>query len=245
MKGAMKGSGKQAGQQAQRFIAYYRVSTQKQGQSGLGLEAQQQAVHQYLNGKDLIAEFVEVESGKRTDRPKLADAIAACRIHDAKLIIAKLDRLARNVHFVSGLKESGVWFQAVDFPDANNLTIHILAAVAEHEAEMVSMRTRAALAAVKARYEANGKQEKLGRKRGQSGSEMECKFVADLVKARQVRSAKAVARANELAPVIAELQTVGCVSLRAIARGLDRRGYRPPRGGKWSASQVRTAMARF
>src|SRR3712207_6842151 len=145
-----------------KFVAYYRVSTAKQGKSGLGLEAQQEAVRSYLNGGawQLVDEVVEVESGKRNDRPKLAEALRLCRLHSATLIIAKLDRLARNVAFISNLMESGVEFTAVDFPQANRLTVHILAAVAEHEREMISRRTKDALAAAKAR----GK--KLGGNRG-------------------------------------------------------------------------------
>ena len=136
-----------------RFVAYYRVSTEKQGRSGLGLEAQQEAVRTHLNGGNwhLAAEVVEIESGKRNDRPKLAEALRLCRLHGATLIIAKLDRLARNVAFISNLMESGVEFTAVDFPQANRLTVHILAAVAEHEREMISKRTKDALAAAKAR----------------------------------------------------------------------------------------------
>jgi hypothetical protein len=130
-----------------RFVAYYRVSTDRQGRSGLGLEAQREAVRSYLDGGSwqLVEEVVEVESGKRNDRPKLAEALKLCRLHQATLIIAKLDRLARNVAFVSNLMESGVDFVAVDFPQANRLTVHILAAVAEHEAAMISQRTKAAL----------------------------------------------------------------------------------------------------
>jgi DNA invertase Pin-like site-specific DNA recombinase len=129
------------------------VRTERQGRSGLGLEAQQKAVRDHLNGGDwkLVDGFTEVESGKRSDRPKLAEALKACRVRGARLIIAKLDRLARNVRFVSGLMESGVEFTAVDFPHTNRLTVHILAAVAEHEAKMISERTKAALAAAKAR----------------------------------------------------------------------------------------------
>jgi DNA invertase Pin-like site-specific DNA recombinase len=136
-----------------KFVAYYRVSTAKQGRSGLGLEAQQEAVRAYLNGGSwqLVAEVVEVESGKRNDRSKLAEALRLCRLHGATLIIAKLDRLARNVAFISNLMESGVEFTAVDFPQANRLTVHILAAVAEHEAKAISTRTKDALAAAKAR----------------------------------------------------------------------------------------------
>ena len=137
------------------FIAYYRVSTKRQGESGLGLEAQRESVLSYLNGGrwKLIDEVTEVESGTRkgNDRPALQNALALCRVHGATLIIAKLDRLARNVAFISKMMESGVEFVAVDFPQANRLTVHILAAVAEHEAVMISQRTKAALQAAKAR----------------------------------------------------------------------------------------------
>jgi DNA invertase Pin-like site-specific DNA recombinase len=138
---------------ARRFVAYYRVSTDRQGRSGLGLEAQQKAVMDYLNGGawELVGGFVEVESGNKADRPELARAVDACRKHKARLVIAKLDRLSRNLAFVATLMESGVEFVAVDNPHANKLTIHILAAVAEHEREAISERTKAALAAAKAR----------------------------------------------------------------------------------------------
>jgi DNA invertase Pin-like site-specific DNA recombinase len=136
-----------------RFVAYYRVSTDKQGRSGLGLEAQHAAVvaHVAAARGTVAAEFVEVESGRRRDRPQLAAALAAARARCAVLVIAKLDRLARNLHFVSGLMESGVEFVAADMPTVNRLTAHILAAVAEEEARMISARTKAALAAAKAR----------------------------------------------------------------------------------------------
>ena len=134
-----------------KVIAYYRVSTARQGRSGLGLEAQRLAVQTYLCNQRPLYEFVEVESGTSCDRPQLQAALAACRVHRATLIIAKLDRLARNVAFVSALMDAGVEFLACDFPQANRLTIHILSAVAEHEAKMISERTKAALAAAKAR----------------------------------------------------------------------------------------------
>jgi len=136
-----------------KFVAYYRVSTDQQGASGLGLEAQRSAVATYLDGGPwrLVAEHTEVESGKRADRPELAKALLACRKHKAKLIIAKLDRLSRNLAFIATLMDSGVEFVAVDNPHANKLTIHILAAVAQHEREAISERTKAALAAAKAR----------------------------------------------------------------------------------------------
>ncbi len=132
-----------------RAVAYYRVSTQRQGASGLGLDAQREAVRVYLagNGWPPVTEFTEVESGRKNDRPELAKAVAACKLYGAVLVVAKLDRLARNVAFVSALMESGVDFVAVDFPMANRLTVHILAAVAEHEAGMISAWTKAALAA--------------------------------------------------------------------------------------------------
>src|SRR5215472_18823823 len=189
-----------------KFIAYYRVSTAKQGESGLGLEAQRSAVLDYLNGGrwKLVGEFKEVESGKKNDRPALAKALAACRVHGATLIIAKLDRLARNVAFISNLMESGVDFEAVDFPQANRLTVHILAAVAEHEAKVISERTKAALSAAKRRGV------KLGGFRGTT-----------ITKAMRRASAEAVAkqadaRAADLCPIIAELQATGARSLRAI-----------------------------
>jgi len=127
------------------------VSTDRQGQSGLGLEAQRAAVASYLAGWTLLAEFVEVESGRKDDRLQLAVALALCRQHKARLVIAKLDRLARSVALISSLMESGVEFVAADMPAANRFMLHIMAAVAEHEREMISQRTRAALAAAKAR----------------------------------------------------------------------------------------------
>jgi hypothetical protein len=127
-----------------KFVAYYRVSTDKQGQSGLGLDAQRQAVMTYLNGGPwkLIAEYTEVETGKRADRPELQKALAACRKHKAKLVIAKLDRLSRNLAFIATLMDSNVEFIAADNPHANRLTVHILAAVAEHERAAIRRRCR-------------------------------------------------------------------------------------------------------
>ncbi|WP_121886506.1 recombinase family protein [Sphingomonas sp. PP-F2F-G114-C0414] len=139
--------------QSRRAVTYVRVSTARQGASGLGLDAQRSAVQSYASGVGLsiIAEFVEVESGKRADRPQLTAALAACMLHRATLVIAKLDRLARNVHFISGLMESRCEFVAVDMPHANPLTLHLMAAMAEHEAAAISERTKAALAAAKVR----------------------------------------------------------------------------------------------
>lgn len=216
-----------------RYVAYYRVSTQRQGRSGLGLEAQRQAVIERLSGRgELISEYTEVESGRRTDRPRLAEALAACRLHRATLIIAKLDRLARNVAFVSGLMESATEFEAVDFPQANRLTIHILAAVAENEAQAISHRTRAALAAAKAR----GIQ--LGGFRGRAGT---CN---DLAKARAARIAQADGRAADLAAMIQSIQSGGTTSASKMAAALNERGITAPRGGAWRAVQVRRVLAR-
>jgi DNA invertase Pin-like site-specific DNA recombinase len=217
-----------------KFVAYYRVSTQRQGRSGLGLEAQQTAVRDYLNGGDwrLVAEVTEVESGKRSDRPKLAEALKLCRLHGATLIIAKLDRLARNVAFISNLMESGVEFHAVDFPQANRLTVHILAAVAEHEAKIISERTKAALAAAKRRGV------KLGGYRGTVISKAMRKASADAIAKR------ADARAADLGPTVAELQAAGAKSLRDIAAGLNERGIPTARGGQWTAVQVSRVLSR-
>ena len=134
------------------FVAYYRVSTDRQGASGLGLDAQRESVSRFVGAGQLAAAFTEVESGRKdTNRPQLQAALTECRKRKATLLIARLDRLARNVAFIANLMESGVDFVAVDMPQANRLTIHILAAVAEHEREMISARTKAALAQAKAR----------------------------------------------------------------------------------------------
>lgn len=212
-----------------RFVAYYRVSTDKQGRSGLGLEAQQEAVRQHLNGGQwtLAAEFTEVESGKDNGRPELQKALKAAKLYGAKLIIAKLDRLARNVAFVSNLMESGVEFVAVDFPQANRLTIHILAAVAEHEAAMISQRTKAALAAAKARGT------KLGGNRGS--------IIDDAARqaSAATRAARAKDRSSQLLPIIEDLKANGITSLNAIANELTARRIPTARGGmSWTAMGV-------
>src|SRR4051812_3905037 len=221
---------------AGKFVAYYRVSTARQGASGLGLEAQREAVACYLNGGSwtLAAEFVEVESGKRNDRPELAKALATCRRTGATLVIAKLDRLARNVAFVSNLMEASVEFVAVDMPMANKLTVHILAAVAEHEREMISARTKAALAAAKARGT------RLGNPNGLT-AEARTRGTAVAVARRK---AQAAARVADLRPIVEEIKATGRASLRAIAAELDARGIPAPRGGRWTAPAVMRLLGR-
>src|SRR5262245_7455515 len=214
------------------FIAYYRVSTGKQGKSGLGIEAQRQAVETYLNGGNwrIIGEFTEVESGKRSDRPELEKALAAARVRQVPLVVAKVDRLTRSVAFLSRLLEAGVDVRFADLPAIEGATgrflLQQMAAVAELEAGMISARTKAALAAAKRR----GK--KLGGDRG-------ARLTAEARAAgREVLHARARGRALDLVPTIAELRATGCESLRAIAAGLEQRGIPAARGGKWSAVQV-------
>jgi DNA invertase Pin-like site-specific DNA recombinase len=218
-----------------KFVSYLRVSTKRQGESGLGLEAQRAAVELWLNGGNwqLVEEHVEVESGKRDDnRPALARAIEACRAFNAKLVIAKLDRLSRDAHFLLGLERAGIEFIAVDMPHANRLTVGIMALVAEQEREAISQRTKAALAAAKARGV------RLGNPKGTKVNG------ADIGRARGTVTnvANAHAFAERLAPVLAELSGL---SANAAAAELDRRGYATPRGGKWSAQAVLNLKARL
>lgn len=208
-----------------KFIAYYRVSTARQGESGLGLEAQKHAVVTYLNGGrwQLLEEFTEVESGKNSKRPQLAAAMAAAKKAKATLIIAKLDRLGRDLHFISGLMESGIEFLAVDNPHANRLTIHILAAVAEDEARRISERTKAALAAAKAR----------GTKLGTNGAKLARK---------NKRDANAFARSLK-----ADLQK--CIdkgmTRAGIAAHFNATGQPTARGGGWHQTTVQNLAARL
>jgi DNA invertase Pin-like site-specific DNA recombinase len=191
------------------FVSYLRVSTDKQGRSGLGIEAQRAAV------------------GKRADRPELTRALAECRVRKATLVIAKLDRLARDAHFLLGLQRSGIAFTAADLPNANRLTVGIMAMVAEEERRAISERTKAALAAAKARgVKLGGRPESLkntdlGRQRG-----------------AEVRRASAAARAKDLAPVIEAIRAEGITSATGIAKALNERGIPTARGGKWQAVQV-------
>ena len=215
-----------------KFVAYLRVSTARQGASGLGLEAQRSAVQGFLAGGhgSMVVEFVEVESGKRDDRPQLAAALAACRLHRATLVIAKLDRLARNVRFISGVMDSGVDFIACDMPYANRLTLHIMAAMAEHEAAAISDRTKAALAAAKARGV------KLGNPNGARHLHASCRDAA--MAGVATRRQRAAGLAASLRLVLAELASSGVVGAAAIARELNRRAIAAPRGGVWRRQQI-------
>ena len=212
------------------FIAYYRVSTSGQAQSGLGLEAQKQAVADFINGNGnkIIAEFTEVESGKRCDRPELNDALNRCRETGAKLVIARLDRLARNAAFLLTLRDSGIEFVAADMPDANRLTVGIMALVAEDEAERISQRTKAALKAAKARGV------KLGGIRSWEAVNTSISR----------RTCAADQHAASVAPIIEEIRAAGISSLEGIAQALQARGVRTARGGRWHAQTVRNVMLR-
>ena len=211
---------------ADQCITYFRVSTVKQGASGLGLEAQRQAVMIYLAGRDktVLAEFVEVETGKGANalekRPQLRLALEQCRKTGSTLLIAKLDRLARNVHFVSGLIETGVDFIAADMPNANKVMIQMHAVMSEWERDQISERTRAALAAAKAR----------GVVLGATGP-------ANLARHTLQRQEAARAFRERLKPVLD-----GCIaqdmSRRAIVTYFNEIGLAAPKGGRWSLSQV-------
>jgi len=218
-----------------KFVSYLRVSTQRQGKSGLGLEAQREAVSDFLNGGKwtLVAEVVEVESGKRSDRPKLAQALSLCRLHRATLLVAKLDRLARNVAFISALMESGVKFVAVDLPQANELTVHIMASMAEYEAKAISARTKAALAAAKARGTVLG------------GLRWDITSVGSKGRraALETRKAKAAKFRSDVLPIIQEKQRQGAGSLHAIADALNADGIETRNHGQWTATQVQRILA--
>ena len=212
-----------------KLIAYFRVSTKRQGDSGLGLEAQQTDVQRHAMAAvgEIVAAFQEIETGKRNDRPELAKALAACRRHGATLVIAKLDRLARNVHFVSGLMEAKVPFLCCDNPNATPLTIHILAAVAEDEAKRISARTKAALAAAKARGV------RLGRDNMTTG--IRAKGASANAAAAHLHAAKAL-------PMADRLRKAG-ESLAAIAEKLTDAGILTRRGKAWTPTAVMRLLA--
>jgi DNA invertase Pin-like site-specific DNA recombinase len=217
------------------FVSYLRVSTQRQGDSGLGLEAQRRAVAAHVAGGRHLGEYLEIESGKKNDRPQLLAALAHARATGATLIIAKLDRLARNVAFIANLMEAGVAFIAADLPSATRLTIHVLAAVAEHEREMISARTKAALAAAKARGT------RLGNPNGARALVAAAKGNAAAIAALK---GSAAAWRGRVFPIIAAIRSSGTTSPREIADELGRRGVLTARGGRWRAETVQAIIRR-
>ena len=220
-----------------RFVSYLRVSTDKQGARGLGIEAQRQAVQAHLHranhGAELLEELVEVESGRKSDRPQLLKALERCELAGAILIIAKLDRLSRDAHFLLGLRKAGVEFVACDLPSANRLTLTVMAAVAEHEREMISQRTKAALHAAKAR----------GTKLGNPNGAAHLRGLGNHEAASAIR-ATATARAAKLKGLLEAIRNDGHDSLPAIAAELTRRGIVTARGGAWHPQTVKRLMIR-
>lgn len=215
-----------------RFVTYLRVSTDRQGKSGLGLDAQRAAVAAHLNGGSwvTVGEYVEIESGKNNARPELTKAMEMCRLTGAKLLIAKLDRLSRNAAFLLNLRDSGIEFVAADMPDANRMTVGIMAVVAEHEREMIASRTKAALAAAKARGRVLG---------GYRGGP-----VPDARRGGETVSQAADVFAKRVGPVVQGMRQAG-QGLAAIAAELTAKGIRTARGGAWTATAVRNVLARL
>jgi DNA invertase Pin-like site-specific DNA recombinase len=213
----------------EKAIAYYRVSTQRQGASGLGLDAQRVSVESLCKSRewDIIAERKDIESGRHDDRPGLTEALAECRAHGAVLVIAKLDRLARKASFVTRLQDERVRFIAADMPEANEMTVGILAAVAQGEAKAISERTRAALAASKARGKKLGNPQNL--------------TLEAMAKGRAARHAKALKAANGSIRHAANYRRAG-YTLQRIADELNASGTRARRGGLWTAKQVQRLL---
>jgi DNA invertase Pin-like site-specific DNA recombinase len=210
----------------QRFIAYFRVSTDRQGRSGLGLDAQREAVAQFLTARSatIIAEFVEIESGSKSDRPKLREALDACQRERAVLLIAKLDRLARSVAFIANLMDTNTDFVACDMPHASRLILHVMAAFAEHERQIIGERTKAALAAARAR----------GVRLGANGA-----VLADKHKAA------ATAFADEIGWAVTAAREAGARTTRQIADHLNTVGVRSRQGGRWHPASVARTLRRL
>lgn len=231
-------------------VAYYRVSTAAQGRSGLGLEAQRTTVEEIVRGRGLtlLAEFTEVESGKRGDRPVLAQALHHARITNAILVIAKLDRLSRNAAFLLTLRDSGVRFLAADVPDANDLTIGVLAVIAQAEREAISRRTKEALGAIKQKAD-RGEihiSARTGRTVHRLGNPNGAKALGsragDLTLARAAKARLASQRTADITAAVQTIKAEGHTSLYAVAAELNRRGIAAPRGGKWYPSSVKAMV---
>lgn len=221
-----------------KLVAYERVSTARQGRSGLGLEAQRKAIDDFAGsrGAQVLGRFTEVESGRKADRPELQKAIDLARLTGSTLVIAKLDRLSRNAAFLLTLRDSGVSFVAVDMPEANDLTVGIMALVAQQEREAISRRTKEALAAAKERGV------KLGNPNGAAALKRTGQGGAPL---RKAVSRNADAFARTLAPVLEELRSQGLVTLRDLAEELNERGILTRRCGRWHVSSMRNLLDRL
>ncbi|MFZ4860167.1 MAG: recombinase family protein [Desulfuromonadaceae bacterium] len=221
---------------SKKYVSYIRVSTKKQGASGLGLEAQRETINTFLNGGlwDLLKEFQEVESGKNNDRPELQKALTHCQLTGATLLVAKLDRLSRDVHFITSLEKAGVEFTVCDFPFANKFTINIFAALAQYERELISQRTTVALQAKKARGAILGKPENLTLVAAAAGR----------ATGRAVRADNVNQFANKVKPMILSLKSEG-MSQNAIAKRLNADSIRTASGkGMWTATAVRIVANR-
>ena len=217
------------------YVAYLRVSTQRQGTSGLGLQAQQEIIQKYLNGKTPIAEFVEVESGRKSDRPKLHEALEMCKKKKATLIVAKMDRLSRNVTFTSQLLDSGIEIVFCDFPRANRLVLTIIAAISEYEAGLIRQRTKAALQVKKEQGCQLGKPENLMRNLG--------KAIANSRKTNQERAHNNPN--NKRAVAILRSLVNKTTNYSEMARVLNDEGFLTSRGGRFSAKQVSILLNRY
>ena len=236
--GTVTRGGNLAQNSPQRLVAYERVSTARQGANGLGLEAQRQTIDAFAASREaeVLARFTEVESGRKANRPELAKALHLAKVTGATLVIAKLDRLSRNAAFLLALRDSGVRFVAVDMPEANDLTVGIMALVAQAEREAISRRTREALAVAKARGV------KLGNPNGAASLRRAGKGGVAL---QAAVSANAEEFARDLAAVVTDIRAAGTVSLRAIAAELALRGIRTRRGGQWQVSNVQVLLRRL
>lgn len=230
---------------SQRFVAYYRVSTARQGKSGLGLQAQRDAVEGYVSrvGGEIVAEHVEIESGKLNDRPELQAALEATQWRQATLIIAKLDRLSRNAAFLMNLRDSGTPFVAADMPEANTLTVGVLAVIAQHEREMISRRTKESLAAAK------GRGQLLGFSNPRLRDNARCCSEKGRAKASAAAAARhkhlADQRAKSLQSVVRRLREEGVTGTRQMAKALNELGARSPRGKEWQSGTVSRLLGRL
>lgn len=221
------------------FVGYLRVSTKRQHDSGAGIEAQRATIERFLraSGGRLRAEYVEADSGGNNERVELVKAIAACRRYGARLLVSKLDRLSRDAGFIHQLQSNGVRFVIAEMPEANDLTIGLLAVLAQHERKLISERTRSALAAIKARGTKLG-----GVRPGALPASARPKAIAA---SAVIRQARADDFARAFAPRLEELRAAGVTSLRAIAAALNAAGELTPRGKQWSAAGVRVLIHRI